>query len=428
VHGVGDRRAIGVTSSSAGTEESSAKWGVKPVFFLAVMFMGYAVYAVDRTVLSSLLNPLSSALGLTPTETGLLVSAQYIGVFSFVGLAGHLSDRYGRWRIILTGVMMFSLFTGLIGLSQNFLQAFVFRLVSGFGEGIFWPVAMAAVSGYFGRSKGLALGIFYVGFDVGSVLGLNIGGGIFALTSDWRTGFFVAPLLGLPVIAGVFAGRRTVTESEAGGVRVNLGRDAAYLLGKRSVLLLCLFALLATWASVWQVAFLPFYYAKVLGLGTTQAAFLASLVLASGGFGKVVLGRASDLLRRKWLLLVMSMLLVIMYGVFFSTGEFYAAMAAALSMGFFSGAVFPILQGMVADSSEEMVGTGLGLSTTFQSVAAVFSLSIAGTLSDPHGIAGVLLGISSIGLKGAITLTALIPAVLMCVICLFLVEPGRTGN
>jgi len=392
------------------------------------MFMGYAVYAADRTVLSSLLTPLTSSLNLTPTQTGLLVSAQYIGVLALVGLAGHLSDRYGRWKIILTGVAMFSLFTWLIGVSQNFLQAFVFRLFSGFGEGIFWPVAMASVSGYFGRSKGLALGIFYVGFDVGSILGLNIGGGTFALTSDWRTGFFIAPLLGLPVIAGVLAGRRTVTESEAGGVRVTLGKDAAYLLGKRSVLLLCLLAFLATWASVWQVAFLPYYYAKVLGLGTTQAAFVASLVLASGALGKLLLGRASDFLKRKRMLLVISLFLVTMYGVFFSIGEFYAGMAAALAMGFFSGAFFPILQGMVADSSEGLTGTGLGLTTTFQSVAAAFSLSIAGALSDPKGIAGVLLGISPIGLKGAIALTALIPAALMCVLCLFLVEPQRTGN
>jgi MFS family permease len=402
--------------------------GAQASFFLAVMALGYTVYAVDRSVLSALLNKLSSGLSLTPTETGLLLSAQYIGVLAFVGLAGHLSDRYGRWKIVLAGVGVFSIFTALIGLSQNFLQAFAFRLVSGFGEGIFWPVAMAAVSGYFGRSKGFALGIFYVGFDVGQVAGLNIGGGAYALTSDWRTGFFVAPLLGLPVIAGLIASRRTVAESEAGGVRVTLGRDAVHLLRKRSVFLLCLFALLATWASVWQVAYLPFYYAKVMGLATAEAAFIPSLVAVAGALGKIVLGRASDFFRRKLLLLVISLFLVIMYAIFFTTGEFYAGILAALAMGFFSGAIFPILQSMVADSSEGMVGTGLGLTTTFQSVAAVFSLSLAGALSDPNGIAGALLGISSIGLKGAITITALIPAILMCVLCLFLVEPQRAGD
>lgn len=402
--------------------------GAKPAFFLAVMFLGYAVYAVDRTVLSSLLSPMKDALALTPTDTGLLVSAQYVGVLAFVFLAGHLSDRYGRWRMILTGVTTFTLFTWLIGLSQNFFEAFVFRLVSGFGEGIFWPVAMSAVSGYFGRSKGLALGIFYIGFDVGSVLGLNIGGETFALTSDWRYGFFVAPLLGLAVVAGVIAGRRTIAASESEGVRVRLGRDAVDLLRRRGALLLCLFALLATWASVWQVAYLPYYYGKVLGLGVPSASLVASLVLASGALGKLVLGRASDLLRRKWLLLATSLMLVLMYGIFFTTADFYAGMFAALAMGYFSGAVFPVLQGMMADSSEGRVGTGLGLTTTFQSVAAAFSLTIAGSLSDPRGISGLLLGVGPLGVRAAITLTALIPAVLMCVLAVFLAEPQRESQ
>ena len=283
-----------MAAHTAGRTGTVTKWGAKPTFFLAVMFLGYTVYAVDRLVLSSLLKNLSSALSLTPTETGLLVSAQYAGVLVFVLIAGHLSDRYGRWKIIATGIAVFSAFTWLIGLSQNYLEAFFFRLVSGFGEGIFWPVAMAAVSGYFGRSKGLALGVFYVGFDVGAVAGLNIGGAAYALTADWRTGFFVAPLLGLPVIAGVIAARRTVTESEGGGIRIALGRDALSLLRKKGVFLLCLFALLATWASVWQVAFLPYYYASVQGLSTLQAGFVASLVAGDGALGKLVLGGLSD--------------------------------------------------------------------------------------------------------------------------------------
>jgi len=424
-----DLRAIHASSSSpANTADAWTSRGAQAAFFLGIMFLGYAVFAADRTVLSSLLSHLASALALTPTETGVLVSAQYVGVLAFVFVAGHLSDRYGRWKILLTGVAVFTFFTGLIGLSQSFLEALAFRLVSGFGEGLFWPVAMAAVSSYFGRSKGLALGIFYVGFDVGSFLGLNIGGVTFAITSDWRIGFYVAPLLGLPVIAGLLAGRRAVAESEAGGVTVSLGRDAVDLLGRRSVQLLCLFALLATWASVWQVAFLPYYYSNVLGLSTPLASFIASLVLLSGALGKLALGRASDFLRRKWLLLIISLLLVLMYGIFFTTSEFYAGISAALAMGFFSGAIFPIFQGMVADSSTGKVGTGLGLTTTFQSAAAAFSLSLAGALSDPKGISDVLFGTTSIGFKGAITLTALIPAVLMCVLCLFLVEPQRTGS
>src|SRR5579862_7649918 len=101
---------------------------------LSVLTMGYAVYAADRTVLSSVLVPLSSSLSLTNSEIGLLSAAQYIGVTCVVFLAGSISDRYGRWQVILAGLVIFSAFTWLIGLSTNFVEAFTFRFVSGLGE------------------------------------------------------------------------------------------------------------------------------------------------------------------------------------------------------------------------------------------------------------------------------------------------------
>jgi ACS family hexuronate transporter-like MFS transporter len=166
------------------------------------MTLGYAVYAADRTVLASVLALMAPALGLTNFEIGLIGSAQYIGVLCFVFLSGHLSDKYGRKTVLIVGIAVFTLFTWLIGLASSFLETFVFRLVSGIGEGIFWPVAMAAVASYFGKRKGLALGIFYVGFDVGSVAGLSLGGLAYSFSGDWRTAFFVAPSIGLLVIAG----------------------------------------------------------------------------------------------------------------------------------------------------------------------------------------------------------------------------------
>jgi len=72
--------------------------------FLLVMALGYAVYAADRTVLQSVITAMKPGLGLTDFQKGLLLSAQYIGVLAVVLLAGHLSDRFGKWRIILIGV------------------------------------------------------------------------------------------------------------------------------------------------------------------------------------------------------------------------------------------------------------------------------------------------------------------------------------
>ena len=264
------------------------------------MTMGYAVYAADRVVLSSVLAPMSSSLAITnvpdlgSSAIGWLSAAQFIGVTCTVFAAGYLSDRYGRWPVIICGLTVFTAFTWLIGLSSNFFEAFAFRLISGFGEGAFWPVAMASVATYFKGRKGLGLGIFYVGFDAGSVAGLSIGGVAYSLSASWRPAFFFAPLLGLVVIAGALIVRRKLPGAGQGSGAISLGRDALQLLKKRNVVLIMAFALLATWSSVWQVAFLPYYFYKVLHFNILSSALLSSLVTISGGFGKVILGGVSD--------------------------------------------------------------------------------------------------------------------------------------
>ena len=383
--------------------------------FLAIMFLGYFAFTADRTVLSSMLKPLSASLGagkvtvLGVSGTAWLASAQFIGVLVFVLASGYLSDRYGHRNVILVGVAVFTAFTWLIGLATSFTEAFVFRLISGFGEGLFWPAAMSAVANYFGRSKGLALGIFYAGFDLGGATGNSLGSITYSLTSDWRTAFFVAPLLGLPVLAGVFTSRGTFSEAKTKTGTLSLGRDASTVLKKRGVPIILTFAFLATWASVWQVAYLPYYYSSALGASVPVAGLIAAAVLVSGMVGKVVLGRMSDRLRRDRLLLALALVVVCAYAVFFSTSDFLLGIASALVMGFFSSAIFPVMQALASDSSEGRTGTALGLTTTFQSVAAVIGTLLPGALF-------------SLGVGRALALGAMVPAVLMVGAALFLHE------
>lgn len=381
---------------------------------LLIMTMGYAVYAADRTVLSSVLAPMSTSLALTSSQIGLLSAAQYIGVTCVVFAAGFLSDRYGRWPVIISGLAVFTAFTWLIGLSSSFLEAFVFRLISGFGEGAFWPVAMASMASYFKGRKGLSLGIFYVGFDAGSVAGLSIGGVAFSLSSSWRPAFFVAPLLGLAVIAGAFLARKRLAAAGQGVGRVGLGRDALLLLRRRNVVVIMAFALLATWASVWQVVFLPYYFFKVMHFTVLSSALLSSLVTVAGACGKIALGGLSDSVRRNRLLVAVTFATLLSYLLFFSSLSFALDMAGALSMGFFSASIFPVAQALMTDSGSGMTGSALGLSTSAQSVATVFSPIIAASLF-------------TLGVGRAVALDAVVPIALALVAALFLREPRKAA-
>ena len=369
--------------NSATQRPRSSPVSLSSALFLTIMTLGYAVYAVDRLVLSAVLSPMSSSLHFSSAEIGLIGSAQYIGVLCVVFLAGYLSDRLGRWRIMMIGIAIFTAFTWVIGLSSSFTEAFLFRLVSGLGEGLFWPSAMAWVASYYEKNKGLSLGIFYVGFDAGGAAGLSIGGISYYLTQDWRAAFFIAPLLGLIVMGGAYAfkGRFKALRQEIG---VRIGRESFALLRNKQILLLAVFAFLATWGSVWQAVFLPYYFTKALGYGVAFAALISTVVTISGAAGKVSLGWVSDRWgRRNRLLAVTSFLVVVSYGLFFSTSasSFLILLCASVCMGFFSAAIFPVMQSVMADSSpEDRLGTGLGISTSAQSVATVLSPIIAASL------------------------------------------------
>ena len=372
------------------------------------------MYAADRTVLTAMLVPMSTSLGLSNLQQGLLVSAQYIGVLAVVLIAGALSDRYGRWRIVLIGVSVFSLFTWLIAFSGTFYQAFAFRLVSGIGEGMFWPVAMASVAEYFGQRKGLALGAFYVGFDFGGAGGTAIGGATYALTSDWRVAFLVAPLLGAAVIAGIFAARKTMSRpslSKSPGIE----RGALGIIAGRDMAMILLFAMLATYpTAAWQ-SFLPTYLKKVLGLDVPTAAFATSAVLLSGAGGKLLLGRASDSLRRGRMLAGICAVAVPLYVVFFSTSNLVLGLGAGLAIGFVTSAIFPVMQSLAADAGGGKTGTALGLTTSFQSVAAVLSPTIT-SLLFPQGVGT------------AVAYNVLLPMGALLLVAFFLRDPRSRGH
>jgi MFS family permease len=144
-----------------------------------------------------------------------------------------------------------------------------------------------------------------------------------------------------------------------------------------------------------------------------SSVLLSSLVTISGGFGKVILGGISDSVRRNRLLVAVTLATFLSYALFFSSFGFALDMAGALSMGFFSASIFPVMQALMTDSGGATTWSALGLSTSSQSVATIFSPIIAASLF-------------TLGVGRAVALDAMIPIALAFVVALFLREPRRT--
>src|SRR5438067_1576767 len=115
-------------------------------------------------------------------------------------LSGRLADKWGRKRIFLAAVVLFSIGSAGAGLSPSIYVLIFFRVLQGAGGGMFFPSAAGVVGEVFpeGRRQ-TAIGLFVTIFQVGGVIGPNLGGVVIDNLS-WRWIFFVNLPVGLAIL------------------------------------------------------------------------------------------------------------------------------------------------------------------------------------------------------------------------------------
>jgi MFS family permease len=150
-------------------------WAVVGILF-ATAILSYT----DRQVLSLLVDPIRSDLGISDTQMSLLLGTAFAVVYGIAGLPlGVLADRTSRRNLIFAGVVVWSIGTLACGFSRSFHELFAARIVVGLGEAVLSPAAISLISDYFPPSRrGTAVGFFLCGIAMGIGTSLLIGGGV----------------------------------------------------------------------------------------------------------------------------------------------------------------------------------------------------------------------------------------------------------
>jgi len=184
------------------------------VFF--VVWAGWSLDATDFGLFSLVLRPaLTELLGGQPTIAeigrvgGLLSTVGLLGWALGGFLFGIIADYIGRVRALAVSILIYSVFTGLQGLSHSPLELGVYRFFAGVGTGAEIIVGIPLVAEAFAEiHRAKILGVMMTGGAMGSI----IGGQVYALIGGfgWRYVFFVgiAPALLLLLI------RRGMVEPE----------------------------------------------------------------------------------------------------------------------------------------------------------------------------------------------------------------------
>ena len=242
---------------------------------------------LDRYVMSAVLTPLQSDLGLTYEGAGWAASAFMWGYFITAPIFGYLGDRLPRKYLMLAGVVLWSLATACSGLAQNFTQLFCIRLFVGVGEAAFVTMGPSWISDLFASARrNTALTLFYVAIPFGSAIGFTIGGW-FAEHSTWRHAFVYTGLPGV-VLALSLLFLREPRRGEADGITEDVtDQHAAKPREILGLLLNCRYNLL-----VWGYAAQTFAMGAfgVWGPGFLHQVHQMDLGYAASTFGEILAG------------------------------------------------------------------------------------------------------------------------------------------
>jgi MFS transporter, putative metabolite:H+ symporter len=107
--------------------------------------LGLLFDSMDVGLLSYVLVSVAKLWHLSPTVTGLIGSVSLIGMAVGSALAGSLSDRFGRRKLFMITLLIYSLATGLSALATGVGIFFVLRFLVGIGLGGELPVATTYV-------------------------------------------------------------------------------------------------------------------------------------------------------------------------------------------------------------------------------------------------------------------------------------------
>lgn len=187
---------------------------------LAATILGSSLAFIDGSVVNVALPAIQSDLGASVQTTQWIVNAYMLMQGSLILVGGAAGDRFGRRRVFVWGLVLFTISSVACGLAPNAATLIAARAAQGIGGAFLVPTSLAIISTTFPPDeRGRAIGV-WAGFSaLTTALGPVLGGWLVD-SASWRAIFYVN--VPIAAIAWMLALWRITEARDAGAARTGV--------------------------------------------------------------------------------------------------------------------------------------------------------------------------------------------------------------
>jgi MFS family permease len=169
---------------------------------LYILCAGLLMIVLDTTIVNVALPSIREDLGFTETSLVWVVNAYMLTFGGFLLLGGRLGDLYGRRRLFLLGITLFTLASLACGLSNSQWLLVAARAVQGLGGAVVTAIALSLIMNLFTQpaDRAKAMGIYSFVCAGGGSIGV-LAGGVLTSALNWHWVFLVNLPIGVLVYA-----------------------------------------------------------------------------------------------------------------------------------------------------------------------------------------------------------------------------------
>jgi EmrB/QacA subfamily drug resistance transporter len=169
-----------------------------PILVLVAMSLGVLIAQIDTSVVSLAVKKIGVDLGSGVSEMQWVIDGYNLVYASLLLTGGTLGDLYGRRRIFVTGVVLFTVGTIVCALAPNGATLIAGRAISGLGAALELPMSLVLLTLAYPeeKSRAHALGIWASCNGLAFIIGPTLGG-FLVDSAGWRSIFYLI----LPVCA-----------------------------------------------------------------------------------------------------------------------------------------------------------------------------------------------------------------------------------